>query len=197
MTTTRRSGRTVSRSSRRKESARSASTLRSWNSSKTTAPVSSSNGSARRRRTSTPSVTKVSRVRAETADSKRTRYPTSSPSCPPRSAATRAAAARAARRRGSSTVIPRPPETSPRSSSAGGTRVVFPAPGGAFNTRAGWAVSDATRASIRSSMGSDLGTAIFYPRSTHVGVENRERPADVPDDYVGTPGRISSPASSF
>src|SRR5258708_1676507 len=87
-----------------------------------------------------PSVTKRIRVRGPTASSNRTWYPAVSPTRSPSSDATRRAARRAAIRRGSSTTT----SPLPRPRIAGGTRVVFPAPGGASMTRLGLSPRDAT-----------------------------------------------------
>ena len=62
ITTNRSSGRTVSRTSWTIARARSPSRLRSWNSSNTTVWMPSKKGSRKQRRTSTPSVTKRTRV---------------------------------------------------------------------------------------------------------------------------------------
>src|ERR1700716_4285550 len=87
---------------------------------------------------------------------------------------------RAARRRGSSTM------TSPkfRSSSAGGMRVVFPAPGGASMTSAGDDRSWLTTAGVISSMGSSslgnrgrmksfVGTGILSKAVSNLIIYNR------------------------
>jgi hypothetical protein len=76
-------------------------------------------------------VTSSIRVAADTARSNRTSYPIVSPTRSPRSSAMRRAASRAASLRGSSTTIF---PSIPASSSAGATRVVLPAPGGASST---------------------------------------------------------------
>ena len=70
-----------------------------------------------------PSVANSTRVRLLKRRSKRTCQPTSSPIVQPCSSATRRARVRAAIRRGCST------STGPSAARAGGTRVVFPAPG--------------------------------------------------------------------
>ena len=103
-------------------------------------------------RANTPSVTTSTRVLAEILDSSRIRSPMVSPTASPSVAAMRAAAARAARRRGSSKMI----FLSPRqgaSSSASGTRVVLPAPGGATSTRLLRARSEAPTSPRISSIG--------------------------------------------
>jgi hypothetical protein len=91
---------------------------------------SESSGSVCSRAVSTPSVTTSSRVAALNRRSKRTCHPTSPPIVQPRSSATRAAIARAAMRRGWSRM------TGPSAISAGGMRVVLPAPGAAVTTAA-------------------------------------------------------------
>src|SRR5688500_1535998 len=73
-----------------------------------------------------------------------------------------AAAARAASRRGSSMMI-RPSLSHGACSSAGGTRVVLPAPGGATRTRFGAAASAASTSASTSSTGKC--TSIRRPRS--------------------------------
>ena len=73
MTRIRRSSRSTPWASRASASPRSASRLRSWNSSKITAPTPSRLGSPRIIRLKTPSVTTSIRVRAETFDCMRTR----------------------------------------------------------------------------------------------------------------------------
>src|SRR5204863_9407277 len=92
------------------------------------------------------------RVFAPPCSSKRTLYPTVSPRRSPRSSATRRAAIRAAKRRGSRTITS--PRISERSKSAGGTRVVFPAPGGASMTSAELLRSSARISGMTSSIGS-------------------------------------------
>ncbi len=138
MTTSRRSGRSRPWLSRAKARPRSASRLRSWNSSNSTAATPSRAGSSVIMRENTPSVTTSMRVRAEILESSRTRKPTVSPTASPRVAAMRAAAARAAIRRGSST-ISLPPAAQGSSIRARGTTVVLPAPGGATTTAQLWA----------------------------------------------------------
>ena len=73
----------------------------------------------------------------------------------------RLAAARAARRRGSSITI-RPPLSQPQFSSASGTRVVLPAPGGATRTVEVFSLRAACKAGRISSTGSMKGV---YPRA--------------------------------
>ena len=70
--------------------------------------------------------------------SKRMCQPISRPTVQPRSSAIRRAIARAATRLGCRS------RTRPRSTSAGGTRVVLPAPGAATSTAARWRVSAST-----------------------------------------------------
>ncbi len=60
---------------------------------------------------------------------------------------------RAAKRRGSSTHTS-PPPANPASSIAGGTRVVFPAPGGASTTRFGASRKEARMSGMSASIGS-------------------------------------------
>eukprot|EP00967_Tisochrysis_lutea_P096080 scaffold140497_cov29-Tisochrysis_lutea.AAC.6 len=98
-----------------------------------------------------PSVTTSTRVRWLEAPSRRTWYPTRSPSSSPRSEAIREAAERAAMRRGSRTRID---QCEWRSSSARGTAVVLPAPGGACSTRFGALSSDSTICGSSGVMGS-------------------------------------------
>src|SRR3954471_12615638 len=109
---------------------------------------SESSGSLCRRAVSTPSVTTSSLVAAVKRRSKRICQPTSSPSVQPRSAAIRAAMARAATRRGCNST------TGPSASSAGGTRVVFPAPGAAVTTTARDRRTESTIESRYASIGS-------------------------------------------
>ena len=131
----RRSSRSSPWASRASARPRSASRLRSWNSSKITQATPVSAGSPRIIRVNTPSVTTSMRVAAETFDCIRTRKPTVWPTGSPSVAAIRSAAARAARRRGSRTMI-LPPSTQGSASSSRGTTVVLPAPGGATSTAA-------------------------------------------------------------
>lgn len=77
-----------------------------------------------------PSVTTRILVAGPATDSCRTLWPIVAPGLSPRVAAMRRAAIRAASRRGSSITMERPASQG-SSSSAGGTRVVLPAPGGA------------------------------------------------------------------
>ena len=122
---------------------------RSWNSSSTTTAQPSSSGSATSRAVSTPSVATSRRVRGEKRRSQRTCQPTSSPAVQPCSSAMRRARLRAATRRGCSTI------TRPSAAhSAGGTRVVLPAPGGATTTAAPRSRTAATMAGRCGSMGS-------------------------------------------
>ncbi len=104
--------------------------LRSWNSSMTTVRNASSSGSCCSRAVSMPSVATSKRVSGAKWRSNRTCQPTSRPTVQPRSAAIRLAIARAATRRGCSS------STGPSAVSAGGTRVVLPAPGAAVTTSA-------------------------------------------------------------
>src|SRR5689334_16211178 len=97
-----------------------------------------------------PSVTTRSRVSAVKRRSKRTCQPTSRPSVQPRSSAMRAAIARAATRRGWSRM------TGPSATSAGGTRVVLPAPGEATTTAARARRTSSTIESMYGSIGSGL-----------------------------------------
>ena len=133
ITTSRRSGRSAARASVASARHRSASRLRSWNSSNTTALTFSSPGSRCSRRANTPSVTTSILVSGLIVESKRTRYPTVLPTGSPTISAMRLAAARAASRRGSSTTMtPSSPSHSGRLNSiARGRVVVLPAPGGA------------------------------------------------------------------
>mmetsp|Transcript_334 Transcript_334/g.1313 ORF Transcript_334/g.1313 Transcript_334/m.1313 type:complete len:290 (-) Transcript_334:229-1098(-) len=137
ITTSLKSGRSAFRTSVQRAKHKSASRLRSWNSSNTTAATPSRPGSSCNRRARIPSVTTSIRVSLLTLRSNRTRYPTVSPTLSPRISAIRIAAARAASRRGSSTKIepPFPNQIGRESSIASGSVVVFPAPGGACNTK--------------------------------------------------------------
>ena len=133
MTSSFRSGRTSCCTSRHRARARSAFRLRSWNSSNITSEMPSRQGSRCRRRVRIPSVTTSIRVAGETLRSNRMAYPTVSPTFSPRDSAIRCAAWTAASRRGSSITI-RPPPRPGRFNRASGTRLVFPAPGGAWST---------------------------------------------------------------
>ena len=131
--TIRRSGRSVAPTSSVSARPRSVVRLRSWTSSNSTAATPGSSGSCCRRLVSTPSVSTSMRVFGPMARSSRVWYPTRSPGALPVSCAIRLAAARVANRRGSSTMIfPSPRHVA--SSSASGTTVVLPAPGGALTT---------------------------------------------------------------
>ena len=133
ITTSLRSGRSAARTSVASARQRSASRLRSWNSSNTTALTFSSPGSCCSRRASIPSVTTSILVSRLTLESNRTRYPTVLPTGSPRISAMRLAAARAASRRGSSTTmtLSSPSQPGRLNSIARGRVVVLPAPGGA------------------------------------------------------------------
>jgi len=104
-------------------------------------------------------------VGAEAGRSKRICHPTSRPSVQPRSCAMRAAITRAATRRGCSRMTGR------RRSSAGGTRVVFPAPGWAVMTmareRRRWSAMRSRNASIGSGAPPVIacGSALVFPRA--------------------------------
>ncbi len=141
---------------------RSASRLRSWNSSKSTAATPSSVGSSRIMRVKMPSVTTSTRVRADTFEPKRTLRPTRPPTSSPRVLAIRSATARAAMRRGSSTrILPVPDQDS--SISTSGTRVDLPAPGGATRTARVAPARASRRAGNAASMGrSDRDTPGVY-----------------------------------
>ncbi len=156
MTRMRRSSRSRPWASRARARPRSASRLRSWNSSKITQATPASSGSARTCRVKTPSVTTSTRVAAETLDCMRTRKPTVRPTGSPKVAAMRSAAARAARRRGSRTMI-LPLPTQGSASSSSGTTVVLPAPGGATRTAALCVDSAAFSPGRASSIGSPDG----------------------------------------
>ena len=153
ITTMRKSGRSSSAVRSASASPVSATTLRSWNSSKITQHTPSSVGSLASIRVSTPSVTTSMRVAGPLSVSPRTRKPTSSPTWPPLSTAIRRAAARAASRRGSSITI-RCWAAQRSSSSASGTVVVLPAPGGACNTTRPRELSASRSAGRASSIGS-------------------------------------------
>src|SRR5580765_4229971 len=124
-----------------------------------------SSGSLCSRAVRMPSVTTSSRVPASKRRSKRICQPTSRPSVQPRSAAIRAAIARAATRRGWSRI------TGPSASSAGGTRVVLPAPGAAVITAARDRRTRSTISSSRGSIGSGItsGADAGADRAAHTG----------------------------
>src|SRR5437899_2579667 len=122
---------------------------------------SESSGSLCRRAVKTPSVTTRRRVSALNLRSKRTCQPTSRPRVQPRSWAMRAAIARAATRRGCSRM------TGPSASSAGGTRVVFPAPGAAVTT----AARDRRTVSRIESRNGSIGREIT-PRASRCGTDS-------------------------
>ena len=133
ITRMRRSSRTSACASRHSARPRSALRLRSWNSSKITIATPSSVASRCSQRVRIPSVTTSMRVLLLVRDSSRVRKPTVWPTASPSICAMRVATARAARRRGSSiTILPLPSDFS--ASSASGTPVDLPAPGGACNT---------------------------------------------------------------
>ena len=155
MTRIRRSSRRPARASSASARPRSASSERSWNSSNRMAPTPVSSGSARIRRVKTPSVTTSIRVRGPTRVSRRARKPTRSPTFSPRSVDMRSAAALAARRRGSNTRILRSASHG-APSSASGTRVVLPAPGGATST----AEVPPERAAVISGSTSSIGRSV-------------------------------------
>jgi hypothetical protein len=162
MTRRRRSSRRPPCASRARAKPRSASSERSWNSSKRTAATPSRAGSSRIMRAKTPSVTTSIRVRRPTFEPRRTRRPTVSPTASPRVCAMRSAAARAASRRGSSTMS-LPPFTQGSSSSTRGTRVVLPAPGGATSTALDRAPRLAVRSARTASMGREVSKARMPP----------------------------------
>ncbi len=148
-----RSGRSSRCTSIASASPRSASSERSWNSSNRTAATPSSEGSSRISRVNTPSVTTSIRVRREIFEPNRSRTPTVAPTSSPKVAAMRAAAARAASRRGSSSrIFFAAAQPSPASTS--GTRVVFPAPGGAISTALHLSLKAPRRSGSAGSMGS-------------------------------------------
>ncbi|KAI8469772.1 MAG: hypothetical protein J3K34DRAFT_422769 [Monoraphidium minutum] len=161
ITSSLRSGRVQRWASRQRASARSASRLRSWNSSSSTAPTPASPGSACSRRSRMPSVTTSMRVDALTLLSSRTRYPTVRPTGSRSIDAMRRAAALAATRRGSSTMMRWPPSRNAGacSSSASGTAVVLPAPGGACSTMQLLASSPSRIGSRHSRIGRPSATA--------------------------------------
>ena len=133
ITSSRRSSRSSAWPSRAKARPRSASRLRSWNSSNSTAATPSRPGSSRIMRVKTPSVTTSIRVRAETRDCMRTRKPTVSPTASPR----RRGHARGGRPRGQAPRLQHDQLAAAAqgsSSSARGVTVVLPAPGGATST---------------------------------------------------------------
>src|SRR5580692_6803140 len=136
-----------------------------------------SSGSVCRRAVRTPSVTTSSRVSALKRRSKRTCQPTSRPIVQPRSSAMRAAIARAATRRGWSRM------TGPSANSAGGTRVVLPAPGAAVTTTAR---DRRTRSTIWSTYGS-IGSGIT--------AKNKPRRSQRPQRNVALCGLRGKPSS--
>ena len=101
MTMRRKSSRSPACASSASARPKSASSERSWNSSKITAATSASDGSSRMRRVNTPSVTTSRRVLRERREPSRMRSPTVPPTSSPSLDAMRLAAARAASRRGS------------------------------------------------------------------------------------------------
>src|SRR3984893_1814333 len=105
------------------------------------------------RRVNIPSVTTSIRVSLDTLEPKRTRYPTVAPTFSRSVPAMRAAAARAAIRRGSSTIIFLS-RAQACAASTSGTRVVFPAPGGATSTM----VLCATKAAVSSGRAASIGS---------------------------------------
>ena len=145
-------------------SARSPSRWRSWNSSMITQPTPRSSGS----REQPPG----QHALGDEPDPGRARRPgdRSGPRSRPRRRARRRArsrpalaASRAASRRGCSTTIS--PSTTPASSSAPGTRVVLPAPGGATSTHTPRSRTAATTSGSTSSIGNASGHAAPYPVS--------------------------------
>ena len=126
---------------------RSACTLRSWNSSRMMVRKPPSSGSCCSRAVRMPSVANSTLVAGPNRRSNRTCHPTSLPIVQPRSAAMRVARLRAATRRGWSTI------TGPSTASAGGTRVVLPAPGAAVTTTARESRTLARMSGIAESMG--------------------------------------------
>ena len=171
MASSRRSGRSTACASRQSASARSASSERSWISSRMTVETPSSPGSPSRRRTSRPVVTTSMRVAEETALSSRVRKPTVRPTGSPIRLAMRLAAARAASLRGSS-IRMRPRSIGAASSSASGTQVVLPAPGGATSTALGCAPSTASRRGRHSATGRS-GMGEFTPRQGREGIPGK------------------------
>src|SRR6185436_19009415 len=142
---------------------RSAWMLRSWNSSRISVATSLNSGSCWRYRVRMPSVTTSRRVSLVNCRSNRMCQPISRPIVQPLSSAMRRAIARAATRRGCSS------RTRPRSTSEGGTRVVFPAPGAAVSTAARWRSSASAMRGRYESTGSGGGTeyhqSLLVPRS--------------------------------
>jgi len=113
------------------------------------------------------------RVRLEILEPKRTRRPTMPPISSPSVNAIRDAAARAASRRGSSTRIFLS-SAQGSSSRTNGTRVVFPAPGGATRTAALLSRSAAVRCGKAESMGRGV---------SNVRIKSRCRPRENGDPY--------------
>ena len=179
--TSRRSGRRICRASRVMARATSEGRLRSWNSSKITAETPSRAGSSTSRRTRMPSVSTSMRVRSETQESKRIRYPIVCPTGSPSRAAMREAICRAASRRGSSMRILLPAGRSCRI--VRGRRVDLPAPGGAETTtvprsRRAWFTLSAIPAAGRRSPSGGMRKAYsmserhVHPQDRHPFVES-------------------------
>jgi hypothetical protein len=134
----------------------------------------------------TPSVTTSIRVFAPTLVPRRARRPTVSPTRSPSVCAIRSAAPRAAIRRGSSTRIFFCPSQG-ASSSANGSRVVLPAPGGATSTAIVPAANTAATSGSTASIGkgaSNIMPALCNDAGMHAraGVSLQQRPLQ---DHVG------------
>ena len=187
MTRIRRSSRKPCCTSRASARPRSASSERSWNSSKITAATPSSIGSSRISRVKTPSVMISIRVRLEIFEPNRTRNPTVSPTRSPSVCAMRSAAVRAASRRGSRTKIRRAFCAQSSRASTNGTRVVLPAPGGATSTAAVSVRSAAVKSGSAASIGSGE-TSINHPviPGHAAGVSPESIITIIPDRFAAT-----------
>ena len=139
-----------------------------------------------------PSVTTSSRVSLVNWRSKRMCQPISRPTVQPRSSAMRFAIARAATRRGCSS------STRPRSTSAGGTRVVLPAPGAAVSTAARWRSSAARMASSAESTGRAGSTEYHQslPPGVFVAIHGELRNTLEPDPVHTGGGRAEMSKST-
>src|SRR5580692_6247305 len=187
MTRMRRSPRKPCCTSRASASPRSASSERSWNSSKITAPTPSSMGSSRISRVKTPSVMISIRVRAEIFEPNRTRNPTVSPTRSPSVCAMRSAAARAASRRGSRTRIRRVFCAQSSRASTNGIRVVLPAPGGATSTAALLPRNAAAKSGSAASIGSGETSISFLVIPGHREAVSPESIITIiPDRFAAT-----------
>src|SRR5580704_3465275 len=187
MTRMRKSSRKPCCTSRASASPRSASSERSWNSSKITAPTPSSMGSSRISRVNMPSVMISIRVRLEILEPNRTRSPTVSPTRSPSVCAMRSAAARAASRRGSRTRIRRVFCAQSSRASTNGIRVVLPAPGGATSTAALLPRNAAAKSGSAASIGSGETSISFLVIPGHREAVSPESIITIiPDRFAAT-----------